>query len=289
MNLPPLNALRAFECAARNGGYVAAARELGVTPAAVSQQVRRLEDHLGRRLFTRHNNRVTLTDAGQAIYAETARALGDLAQMADRAQGGRAQGRLVVSCLPSLAEGWLMPRLEAAQTLPLIDLRLEPDPVAFARDGIDLRLCYGSGLYPDLVTHPLFHDAVQPLAAPAMAGHWPHVADDRLIHTEWGPGFASHPAWRTWFETHAPRRPAPAPGSGQRIGSSWLALDMARRGLGIALGQRTLAAPLLASGALVPLSPLTLPLGHPYAAVHPHARSRKPALQRMLALLGEPR
>ena len=57
MNLPPLNALRAFECAARNGGYVAAARELGVTPAAVSQQVRRLEDHLGRRLFTRHNNK----------------------------------------------------------------------------------------------------------------------------------------------------------------------------------------------------------------------------------------
>lgn len=290
MNLPPLNALRAFESAARNGGYVAASGELGVTPAAVSQQVRRLEEHLGRRLFTRHNNHVTLTDAGQAIYAETARALGDLAQMAERAQGGRVQGRLVISCLPSLAEGWLMPRLQTlGAALPLIDLRLESDPVAFARDGIDLRLSYGSNLYPDLATHPLFHDAVQPLAAPALAGLWPDLPDDRLIHTDWGAGFASHPAWAAWFAAHDPDRPAPAPGSGHRIGGSFLALDMARRGLGIALGQRRLAQPWIDSGALVALSAATLPLGHPYCAIHPHAKARKPALKRLLALLVQPR
>ena len=287
MNLPPLNALRAFEAAARNGGYVAAAGELGVTPAAVSQQVRRLEDHLGRRLFTRHNNRVTLTDAGQAIYAETARALGDLSQMAERAQGGRVQGRLVVSCLPSLAEAWLLPRLHPDG--PLIDLRLEADPVAFARDGIDLRLSYGDALYPDLVTQPLFRDAVQPLAAPALAALWPDLPDDRLIHTDWGAGFASHPTWRDWFTAHAPDRPSPAPGSGHRIGGSFLALDMARRGLGVALGQHALAAPMIAAGALVALSPHSLPLGHAYVAVHPHAKSRKPALKRMLALLIQPR
>ena len=283
MDLPPLNALRAFECAARNGGYVGAAAELGVTPAAVSQQVRRLEDHLGRRLFTRHNNRVTLTDAGQAIYAETAAALGDLSQMAARAQGGRVQGRLIVSCLPSLAEAWLLPRLKPDG--PLIDLRLEPDPVAFARDGIDLRLSYGRNLYPDLVTRPLFRDQVQPMAAPSLAALWPDLPDDRLIHTDWGAGFASHPAWAAWFAAHAPHRPAPAPGSGHRIGGSFLALDMARRGLGVALGQGALAGPMLASGALVALAPGTLPLGHDYVAIHPHAKARKPALQRLLALL----
>lgn len=287
MKLPPLNALRAFESAARNGGYVAASAELAVTPAAVSQQVRKLEEHLGRRLFTRHNNRVTLTDAGQAIYAETAAALGDLARMAERAQDGRVQGRLVVSCLPSLAEGWLMPRLTAEA--PLIDLRLEPDPVAFARDGIDLRLSYGTGLYPDLVTRPLFRDGVLPLAAPGLAALWPALPDDRLIHTEWGPGFASHPAWSAWFATHAPDRPAPVPGSGHRIGGSYLALQMAARGLGVALGQRALAQPMIDAGALAMLSPEALPLGHDYVAIHPHAKARKPALQRMLALLGAAR
>lgn len=288
--LPPLNALRAFEAAARHGGYVAAARELGVTPAAVSQQVRNLEDHLGRRLFTRHNNRVSLTDAGQAIFADTARVFDDLGRIAERARGGRAPGRLVVSCLPSLAEGWLMPRLQGAgAALPLLDLRLEADPVAFARDGIDLRLSYGANLYPDLVQVPLFRDAVQPMAAPGLAALWPDVPDDALIHTDWGAGFASHPAWRDWFAAHQPQRAAPAPGSGQRIGASYLALMLAAQGQGVVLGQAALAAPMLARGALVALSPLALPLGHDYVAVHPQAKARKPALQRMLALLGPPR
>lgn len=287
MRLPPLNALRAFESAARNGGYVNAAAELGVTPAAVSQQVRRLEEHLGRRLFTRHNNRVTLTDAGKSVYAETARALGDLALMADRVQGGRTPGRLVISCLPSLAEGWLVPRLPPDG--PLIELRLEPDPVAFARDGIDLRLSYGSTPYPDMVTLPLFRDHVLPLAAPGLAARWPDLTDDRLIHTDWGPGFTSHPAWRDWFAAHLPGRPAPAPGSGHRIGSSYLALQMARQGLGVALGQRALARPLIDTGALVALSPDSLPLGHDYVAIHAPAQARKPALLRLLALLAPAR
>src|SRR6185436_12553167 len=75
LSLPPLNALRAFEAAARTGSYVAAAEELGVSPAAVSQQVRNLEDFLGKQLFMRFNNRVSLTDAGQAIFVGASDAL----------------------------------------------------------------------------------------------------------------------------------------------------------------------------------------------------------------------
>lgn len=289
MPLPPLNALRAFEAAARNGGYVAAARELGVTPAAISQQVRHLEAHLGRRLFQRHNNRITLTDAGQAIFADTARVFADLIRIDAQAREGRSPARLVVSCLPSLAEGWLMPRLaKAGEGMARLDLRIESDPVAFARDSIDLRLCYGAGLYPDLVQVPLFRDAVLPMAAPAMAACWPDVPDSALIHTDWGPGFASHPAWRDWFAAHAPARPAPIRGTGHRIGGSYLALRLAAGGQGVALGQRALAAPLLARGELVALSPLALPLGHEYVAVHSPARSRNPDLQRMLELLATP-
>ena len=288
MPLPPLNALRAFESAARNGGYVAAARELGVTPAAISQQVRHLEAHLGRRLFQRHNNRITLTDAGQAIFADTARVFADLLRIDAQAREGRSPARLVVSCLPSLAEGWLMPRLAMAEDAAPLDLRIESDPVAFARDSIDLRLCYGAGLYPDLVQVPLFRDAVLPMAAPALAARWPEVPDSALIHTDWGPGFASHPAWRDWFAAHAPARPAPIRGTGHRIGGSYLALRLAAGGQGVVLGQRALAAAMLARGELVALSPLALPLGHDYVAVHSPARARNPGLQRMLELLAAP-
>lgn len=288
MPLPPLNALRAFESAARNGGYVAAARELGVTPAAISQQVRHLEAHLGRRLFQRHNNRITLTDAGQAIFADTARVFADLIRIDAQAREGRSPARLVISCLPSLAEGWLMPRLAAAEGAARIDLRLESDPVAFARDNIDLRLCYGSGLYPDLVQVPLFRDAVLPMAAPALAARWPDIPDSALIHTDWGPGFASHPAWRDWFAAHLPDRPAPVRGTGHRIGGSYLALRLAAGGQGVVLGQRALAAPMLADGSLVALAPQALPLGHDYVAVHSPARARNLDLQRMLELLAKP-
>lgn len=287
MPLPPLNALRAFESAARHGGFVAAARELGVTPAAISQQVRNLEAHLGRRLFARHNNRITLTDAGQAIFADTARVFADLIRIDAQAREGRSPARMVISCLPSLAEGWLMPRLTAAGVaLAPIDLRLESDPVAFGRDGIDLRLSYGANLYPDLVQVPLFRDSVVPMGAPGT--NWPAAPDSALIHTDWGPGFASHPAWRDWFAAHAPDRPAPARGTGFRIGASYPALMLAAGGQGVVLGQRALAAPMLAAGALVELSPHTLPLGHAYVAFHSPARARSPALQRMLALLTQP-
>lgn len=288
MSLPPLNALRAFESAARHGGYVAAARELGVTPAAISQQVRNLESHLGRRLFARHNNRITLTDAGQAIFADTARVFADLTRIDAQAREGRMPARMVISCLPSLAEGWLIPRLQAAgEGLAPIDLRLESDPVAFGRDGIDLRLSYGANLYPDLVQVPLFRDAVVPMAAPGTP--WPDTPDSALIHTDWGPGFASHPAWRDWFAANSPGRPAPARGTGHRIGASYLALMLAAGGHGVVLGQRALAAPMLARGVLVELSPHALPLGHAYVALHSPARTGSPALQRMLALLAGPR
>ncbi|MEZ5750426.1 MAG: LysR family transcriptional regulator [Paracoccaceae bacterium] len=280
MNLPPLNALRSFEAAARHGGFIGAAQELGVTPAAVSHQVRRLEDHLGYRLFLRHNNRVTLTDAGQAVYARAASALGELADLADHGKNRARQRRLVISCLPSLAETWLAQRLTTDGVA--IDLRVEPDPVAFARDSIDLRITYGTNPYPDLASVRLFRDQVVPMACPEMAAHWPDLPDDRLIHTDWGAEFASCPTWSQWVASHRPGRPVPVPGTGHRVGSSLLALCAAAGGLGIALGQRALAEGLIAQGRLVVLSDEGLALEHDYVAIHPHAKSRKTALRRVL-------
>jgi LysR family glycine cleavage system transcriptional activator len=102
--LPPLNALRAFEVAARTGSFVLAGAEMGVTSAAISQQVRVLEDHLGKKLFLRQGNRILLTDAGRAIYPRIEVALGDLASVTDEVRSGPQRARLVVSVLPSVAE-----------------------------------------------------------------------------------------------------------------------------------------------------------------------------------------
>ena len=181
MKLPPLRALRAFESAARTGSYVDAADELGVTAAAVSQQVRNLETYYSRQLFTRYNNRIVLTDAGSKIFANLAPALHDLAQKNRELLDGPTAARLVVSVLPSLAQAWLVPRLArfSAQNPNIgIHTRVEEDPVDLTRLGIDLRITYGNQLYSDFAAQPLFRDAVQPMCSHDFAVRFPDATGD---------------------------------------------------------------------------------------------------------------
>ena len=110
LNLPPLNSLRAFEAAARTGSYVAAATELGVSPAAISQHIRKLEDYLGKQMFMRLNNRVVLTDAGHTIFAGTADALALISDTTGQLLFDRSKSRLVISSIESVAEKWLLPK-----------------------------------------------------------------------------------------------------------------------------------------------------------------------------------
>jgi DNA-binding transcriptional LysR family regulator len=116
-NLPPLNALRAFEVAARTGSFVQAGVELGVTAAAVSLQVKTLEEHLDKRLFQREGNRIVLTDAGRELYPRLGQALSEIAELAADLRGGQDRKRLVVSVLPSLADLWLVPKLRNCHIL----------------------------------------------------------------------------------------------------------------------------------------------------------------------------
>jgi LysR family glycine cleavage system transcriptional activator len=289
MRLPPLNALRAFVAAARAGGYVAAAAELDVSAAAVSQQVRKLEEFLGKRLFRRYSNRVILTDAGQAIYAGASDAFEAISWLSDNVAAGQTRSRLVISALPSVAQSWLAPRVAqfVLQHRSLrIDLRVEEDPVDFVRHDVDLRICYGANLYPELNILRLHHDEVLPLCSPGylqqndigngIAG----VPDHHLIHTNWGPSFLSHPTWHAWFAKSGIARPEDT--EGYHVSTSSLALDLARDGVGVALGQRMMAADDLAAGRLIPLSRITVALGHPYCLVHPHGKSSKNGLRMMI-------
>lgn len=294
LKLPPLNALKAFEAAARAGSHVGAAAELGVSAAAVSQQVRNLERWFGKRLFARHNNRITLTDAGLAVYREAAPPLQEIAAMGRRMLGEAARARLVVSVVPSLAERWLAPRLATfARTQPetSIDLRIEEDPVDLAREDIDLRICYGAHFYADFRCISLFRDAVLPVAAPEFwrrfgADGLDRVPDALMIHTLWGPSFASHPSWGDWFAAAGSGRD-PRPAEGHRAGSSSAALEFARLGMGVALGQRRLAEAELTEGRLAAPDGRALALGHAYFAVHSHAKAGRGGLAALIGMLAE--
>lgn len=287
LSLPPLNALRAFEAAARSGSYVAAAEELGVSPAAVSQQVKNLEEFLGKELFRRYNNRIVLTDAGQTIYSGASDALQSISAITEQVVSGRARSRLVISALPSVAERWMEPKLAAyAREKPnfRFELRSEEDMVDFARSEIDLRVSYGVNLYPEMATIPITRDEVLPVCSPAYLDRNPAaktggmtcVADDDLIHTNWGPSFVSHPTWQAWFTEIGVARPDET--RGFRIGKSSLALDMACDGFGVALGQRMMAADDLKAGRLVILDDRPISLGHHYCLVYPRGKIKKAGL-----------
>lgn len=295
IRLPPLNAVKVFEVAAREGSFALAAVELGVSPAAVSQQIRNLEAFFGKQLFARSGNRVTLTDAGRAIYPETTRALSDLAAMTTRLLEEDQRTRLVISVPFSLAEFWLAPKLaKLVEDFPrlAVDVRVEDDPIDLVRQNIDLRISYGDYHYPAMTAVPLIQDEVLPVCAPSF---WHRhrqesfgiedVPESMLIHTNWGPSFASHPTWADWFaKAGSTRRPDPS--RGRRVGLSSLALSSARLGFGIALGQKALAWADLEAGRLIALSPTSLRLGHPYCALMPSAGAARPEVRALLALLG---
>ena len=291
LSLPPLKALRAFECAARTGSYVEAADELGVTPAAVSQQVRKLEAYYDRQLFTRYNNRILLTDAGIRIYMTLGPPLQELAQKNTQLLGAPGSASLVVSVLPSLAQTWFTRQLSRYTRLnPLgsVQTRVEEDPVDFVKDRIDLRITYGNQLYRDFERRLLFQDVVLPMCSPAFAESQSLTAaslsslpDSLFIHVDWGVNYASHPGWSDWFQLNGIER-KPVVTRGQRVSMSSVALDYAASGLGVVLGQRELAQVHLQQEKLVVVSESSLPLGQAYYAVYAHATQRRSQIEQLI-------
>jgi LysR family transcriptional regulator, glycine cleavage system transcriptional activator len=293
--LPPLNAIRAFEASARHGGFVAAAQELGVTPAAVSLQVRKLEDFYEAALFRRLPSGVELTEVGAAIHADCAAALSTLETTVDLVTAREARTRIVVSCINSLAHRWLVPRLArlaAASPDHWIEVRAEADPVDFEDGGVDLRITYGDHLYPQNDVRPLFTDRLTPMCTPAFAAA-AGIADDpaalldeHLIQTWWSPSFWAYPTWADWFAFAGTPR-LPRPGIGPAANMPALAIDMALAGLGVALGQVALAGDDLTRGRLVaPFAPL-LPMANGYALVSPRSVRRKKRVARVASVLQE--
>src|SRR5262249_31885946 len=255
--LPPLNALRAFEAAARHLSFLKAANELHVTPGAVSQQVKGLEVQLGIKLFRRLTRGVLLTDAGQ-LYAKR---LGELFDGIDAAtrdlRHGDASPVMTVSAIPSFAARWLIPRLGTFNTAhPDITLRVtaESGSPDFLNTDADIAIRYGPPGYPGLESELLFPGIVFPVCSPLLM-EGPHpirsladLAHQTLLHDEPYPGFEDL-SWKTWLAAvgavGVEARPGPV------FSFTHMSLQAAASGLGVALGTPVLAGDDLAAGRLV--------------------------------------
>jgi LysR family glycine cleavage system transcriptional activator len=291
----PLTALRAFVVAARHLSFSKAAAELHVTPAAISQQIRQLEEQLGRQLFRRDGRQMLLTDAGQACLPGLSEGFARLVEaMAVLQEAG--EGRvLTVSVAPSFAAKWLLPRIDAfTEAHPGIDVRLSASMalVDFAAEDVDCAIRYGAGRYPGLVVLKLLNESVLPVAAPDLLAREgvPHGPGDlarfTLLHDVSADRDASCPDWGMWLKAAGVRGLDAR--RGPHFDQSSLVLEAAVLGRGVALAKARLAEGDLKAGRLVRLFDVARPIGFAYYLVCPPARLALPRVKAFRDwLLGE--
>lgn len=258
-NLPPLNALRAFEAAGRHLSFSKAAEELHVTPAAISHHIKALEEHLGVALFRREPRRLLLTDAAQRALPGVREAFDGLtaalSEIGDNAQGGL----LTISVVPSLASKWLVRRLDRFRRKhPGIEVRLDATGklVDFDRDtDVDVALRHGRGKYPGLHVECIMPGRLHPVCSPTlMEGENPlrtpaDLSRHTLLHVPWQTEHGIEPDWQEWLQT------AGVTGvdadRGPRFNHSSFAIQAAIEGHGVALASDILVSDDVAEGRLV--------------------------------------
>ena len=284
--LPPLIALRVFEAAARHLSFRKAAEELFVTPGAVSQQIRLLEDHVGVELFHREGRREALTDAGQAALPALKSAFAQLNEAARLMRQPARRSRVTVSVAPSFAAKWLLPRLEHfTAARPDIDVWVSADmaPVDFNSTDVDMAIRYGAGRYEGLNSEKLLEEAVLPVCSPGLMDAAPIRAPKDLVHHtllhDTGPELdASVPDWSMWLKAHGVSGVDSS--RGPRFNQSSLVIEAAVAGRGVALAKRAIAEADIAAGKLVTLFAGTgAPTAFAYHLVWPRARDFTPAQQ----------
>lgn len=279
-NLPPLTALRVFDSVARQLSFTAAARDLGMTQAGVSYQIRLLEDRLGGPLFLRKPRGIELTALGARLAGPTRDAF-DLLRAAYAPQA--AADSLSISTLPTLAGNWLSQRLGRFQAdNPGLALRMDASDhlVDFAREDFDVAIRLGDGNWPGLVAQRLFTVDFAPMLSPAMiARHGPLTNPAQIVPLTWiAP---DDPAWSLWLAAagvgqpsgDCPRRPA------LLLGTQIHEARLAMAGNGVALLTPRFFRFELAAGALVQPFGITATDGKAYWLVHPPARRNRPAIR----------
>jgi len=283
--LPPLNALRAFEAAARHLNFSRAADELSVTPGAVSQQIQNLEDYVGAALFKRTPKGLLLTDAAQTALPALREAFDRLAEAASLLTAAVDGRRLTLTAAPSFAAKWLVPRLGKFElAYPQVDVWLSAgmDIVDFATGEVDLAIRYGSGRYPGLEVTRLLSETVIPLASPELLAANPlddpaDLAKHILLHDGSPDADDSCPDWAMWLAARGIKTVDGA--RGPRFNQSSLVIEAAVNGRGVALAKQTLAQADIDAGRLIAPLQIATAVDFAYYVVHPKTKGRLPQVK----------
>ncbi len=309
--LPPLNALKAFEVTARHLSVKKAAAELSVTPAAVSHQIRALEENLGVQLFLRHNRALQLTEAARACLPKLREGFDNLVQAVERVRAHKGGGMLIVSAAPSFAARWLMPRLHrflVAQ--PEVDVRVSArlrQTAQGARKGAvaerasvdawladsDVAILYGRGDYPGFQVDKLISLTITPICSPRLVTHPQHPllrpADLRhhlLLHDDTGELYDGVSFWDVWLEAAGVEGVDLS--RGPHFSHAVLAFEAAVEGHGVVATMPVLAETDLHAARLVTPFALRVPLASAYYLVCSAEATKRPAVAAFREwLLGE--
>jgi len=287
--LPPLNALRAFEAAARHLNFSRAADELSVTPGAVSQQIQNLEDYIGATLFKRTPRGLLLTDQAQTALPALREAFDRLAEAASLLTAAVDGRRLTLTAPPSFAAKWLVPRLGRFESAhPQVDVWLSADMdlVDFGSGEVDLAVRYGAGAYPGLDVLRLMHETVIPVMSPELNATNPlatpkDLASHVVLHDGSPDADDSCPDWQMWLAARGVKGVDGA--RGPRFNQSSLVIEAALAGRGVALAKRALAQDDLDSGRLIAPMAITTSVDFAYYVVHPKAKGRLPQVKAFVA------
>lgn len=274
--LPSLSSLRAFEATARHLSVTNAARELNVTPGAVSLQVRELEQTLGVTLFERRPRQLFLTEDGSSYFATLRRAFRLMREATEELMARKRAPVLTVSCTPTFAAQWLVPRIGVfEQVMPGIDIRISTSNrlTDFRSDGVDIAVRHGLGRYDGLVSERLIDDDPVPVIHPTLRQKRPldtpgDLCNHVLLHD------VHRQDWRLWLDA------AGAEGVDAARGPIFLnsngAIDAAKAGDGVALVRLSLVAREIAGGVLVAPFPDGVMTGLAYHLVYPPAALDRP-------------
>lgn len=309
--LPPLNALKAFEAAARHLSVKKAAAELSVTPAAVSHQVKALEDYLGVRLFVRRNRALELTDAARACLPKLREGFESVALAVEQLRAYKGGGMLTVSAAPSFAARWLMPRLHRfLESHPEVDARVSARLRQATQGGrrvgaaeratieawladSDVAILYGRGDYPGYRVDKLFGLSITPICSPRLLTDPDHpllqpsdLKHQLLLHDETGDLYDGVPFWEVWLKAAGVEDVDT--GRGPHFSHAVLAFEAAAEGHGVVATMPVLAESDLHAARLVTPFALRAPLPSSYYLVCSESAVSRPSVAAFREwLLGE--
>jgi LysR family transcriptional regulator, glycine cleavage system transcriptional activator len=285
---PGLRSLRAFNAAARHLSFTRAADEMGVTPAAISHQIKELEDQIGVALFTRTSRSMVLTREGDILSTAAAESLDTLGRAVKRIKRLENRKVLKVSASPSIAAKWLVPRLDRfLDQAPGAEVRVDVSTTAldFERDDVDIAIRFGQGRYPGLKSDLLFTDKIFPVCSPRIITKEKPLAQPKdllrhtLIHLEYEAQGVVWPNWKMWMLAAGitdfdDKR-------GLHFGQTSLTVQAAIDGHGVALGDSNLVADDIAEGRLVKPFELSLkaPSQFAYHIVSPLDTTQNPLVE----------